>query len=276
VKPGMRVVVTRPERDAQSWVQALLLHGFDALALPLIAIYPARNQQALIDAWQQLLDGRAGYRAVMFVSGHAVDHFFASKPPLAPVFSAQAAIKTRAWATGPGTARTLLAAGVEAICVVSPPAEAGQFDSEALWAVVQADVRPGDRVLIVRGGDASDPAQDGACAPGVGRDWLARRLMAAGASADFLLSYQRGAPRFSAEQRSLAQQAATDGSVWLFSSSEAVANLRAVLPDQDWTGARAVATHPRIAAAARKAGFGVVFESRPLLPEIIASIESMV
>jgi uroporphyrinogen-III synthase len=62
--------------------------------------------------------------------------------------------------------------------------------------------------------------------------------------------------------------------VWLFSSSEAVANLRALLPDQSWQQARAVATHPRIAQAARDAGFAVVCESRPALADVVASIES--
>ncbi|MGE3348297.1 MAG: uroporphyrinogen-III synthase, partial [Ramlibacter sp.] len=38
--------------------------------------------------------------------------------------------------------------------------------------------------------------------------------------------------------------------------------------------ARAVATHPRIAQAAREAGFGVVCESRPALADVVASIES--
>ncbi|MDQ3273162.1 MAG: uroporphyrinogen-III synthase, partial [Pseudomonadota bacterium] len=60
-------------------------------------------------------------------------------------------------------------------------------------------------------------------------------------------------------------------SVWLFSSSEAVGHL----PPGDWSQGRALATHPRIAEAARAAGWGVVVESRPTLADIVASIESM-
>ena len=71
------------------------------------------------------------------------------------------------------------------------------------------------------------------------------------------------------------EAASADGSVWLFSSSEAIANLAAWLPGQDWQRARAVATHLRIAANARKLGFGVVCESRPVLASVVASIESM-
>jgi uroporphyrinogen-III synthase len=72
----------------------------------------------------------------------------------------------------------------------------------------------------------------------------------------------------------LARAAATDGAVWLFSSSEAVANLQACLPGQDWGAARALTTHGRIAEAARAAGFGVVREARPALADILASLES--
>ena len=87
------------------------------------------------------------------------------------------------------------------------------------------------------------------------------------------MSYQRCTPEFSPHQDQLARQAATDGSVWLFSSTEAVANLSAWLPDQSWAQARALATHPRIVAAAKKAGFGVVGESRPTLPDVVASLK---
>lgn len=90
-----------------------------------------------------------------------------------------------------------------------------------------------------------------------------------------MVAYQRCAPTWSAQQLALARQAASDGAVWLFSSAQALANLQRLLPGQDWSGARAVATHPRIAAAVRNAGFGVVCESRPVLAEMVASIESI-
>ena len=64
------------------------------------------------------------------------------------------------------------------------------------------------------------------------------------------------------------------GVAWLFSSSQAVAHLTELLPAQDWRSARAVATHPRIAQAARSAGFGVVCESRPSLDAVAAALES--
>jgi uroporphyrinogen-III synthase len=108
----------------------------------------------------------------------------------------------------------------------------------------------------------------------VGRDWFAQQLQAAGSVVDFVVAYQRRAPVWDAVELTFIAQAACDGSVWIFSSAEAMGYLLASAPQQSWAQARAVATHPRIAQAVRQAGFGTVWESRPLLAEVVASIES--
>jgi uroporphyrinogen-III synthase len=274
----MRIIVTRPESSALSWAQGLEQAGFEPILLPLIAVGPVAMTDALQQAWATLAD----YGAAMFVSGTAVKQFFASKPPLASVFIKDSAIKTRAWATGPGTTRILLRSGVDASLLDAPALDADQFDSEALWAVVRRQVKPGMRFLIVRGaetaGRAASPAAEGQADPasvGTGRDWFARQLTDAGAHVDFVVAYQRSASPLNAQQQTMARLAAADGSVWLFSSSEAIANLAAGLPGQSWQAARAVVTHPRIASQARKLGFGVVCESRPLIASVVASIESL-
>lgn len=265
----MRVIVTRPKREAQRWVLDLSEAGFEAVALPLIKVGPVEDAAEVVKAWQHLND----YVGVMFVSGNAVEHFFASKPHLAPEFSAQAAIKTRAWATGPGTAKALLRESVAPGLIDAPSATTSQFDSEALWRVIGGQVQPGDKVLIVRGGDAADRASAG---KGAGREWFANSVTLAGGQADFVVAYQRYAPYFSSHERELAHQASMDGStVWLFSSTEAVTNLRTWLPEHDWSQARAVATHPRIAAAVKRAGFGVVRESRPTLLDVASTLNSL-
>ncbi len=258
----MQVLVTRPAREAQQWVQGLRLRGLAALALPLIEIVPARDPQPVHRAWSRLAD----YQALMFVSGNAVDCFFMANQAAARADIVGATIKFRAWATGPGTREALRQAGVEAARIDSPPDDAGQFDSEALWQVVRAQARPGSRMLIVRGSDAAGRL--------AGRDWLQQQLHAAGAAVDEVVAYERKLPEWQAAQRELAINASAGPSVWLFSSSEAIANLGQLLPGQSWQAARAVATHPRIAQAAREAGFGVVCESRPALPDVVASIES--
>jgi uroporphyrinogen-III synthase len=160
----------------------------------------------------------------------------------------------------------LLLAGLAPQQIEMPGADAPQFDSEALWLRVGAQVRPGQRVLIVRGADAQGME--------AGRDWLGEQLRRAGVQVDRVLAYQRGVPVWSHAQLARAGAAVNDGTVWLFSSSEAIANLLDRLPGRDWSAARAVATHPRIAASARRAGFGVVCESRPTLEAVMSSIKS--
>lgn len=263
----MRVIVTRPEGEAQKWVTTLQGAGYQAVSLPLIKVLPAAQPQAVLDAWKHIAD----WDAVMFVSRNAVDHFFALKPPETSVFCAQAAIKKRAYVTGPGSYSALLRAGAEAPWIDSPDHAAGQFDSEALWRVVRGQMRSGFRLLIVRGTTVDGASSD----EGVGRDWFAKQATATGAQVDFVVAYQRQQPQLDTQQREQAYAAASDGTVWLFSSSEAIANLQAQCPAQPWQEARAVVTHPRIGKAAREAGFGVVRESRPALPALMASIESL-
>ena len=267
----LRVLVTRPVQEAGRWVTGLHAAGLDALALPLIAIEPAGDEarEALRAHWKAI----ASYRAVMFVSAAAVNCFFAEKPSLGepglPTDEASEGLPAdlRWWATGPGTVAALRRCGVPAALVDTPAAVVGRFDSEALWAQVQGQAGSADRVLIVRGGDAHDQP--------TGRSWLARQVEATGAVCEQVVAYRRQVPAFTAQDRCLAEASATDGAVWLFSSSEAIGNLLQWLPATSWAQARAVATHSRIAQAAHEAGFGQVRASQPLLEALTASIESL-
>ena len=87
----------------------------------------------------------------MFVSSNAVRYFYQSNTHLAGVKYDFHATKYRAWAPGLGTRDALLAASVPADAIDAPAADAKQFDSEALWSLVQSQVKAGDKVLIVRG-----------------------------------------------------------------------------------------------------------------------------
>lgn len=273
-----RVLVTRPLHDATPWVEAFRAHGLLAEALPLLAIGPCTDEasrQALIAARLRAQQGH--YRAVMFVSGNAVQHFFEPNKPLVIDDIRLLAPKTRAWTPGPGTEAALLAAGLPALQIDGPAPDAAQFESETLWQNVHTQIRPGDRVLIVRGGNSAATASDATSQPltqGAGRDWLAAQLRAAGAEVELLSVYERQLPQWSAQQLDLAKQSAHDGSLWLFSSSEAVANLQQLLPSQTWHQGLALTTHERIANKALCAGFGRVLRSRPSLNDVVASIES--
>ena len=289
----MRVIVTRPETDAQAWMDAIQKAGHEAVYLPLIEIGPAPDTQAVDLAWQQW----PRWQAVMFVSAQAVRMFFAQRTHYVQLDTNQTSEKSteildqsagpRYWATGPGTRQALLEAGVAINRIDAPHADAAQFDSEALWQVVSPLLKKQQPVLIVRGNeDTSEsnapttthasPSNNQPLYPqGVGRDWLAQQIVEAGASAEFLVAYSRRPPLWSDKQLGIAKQAVSDGSVWCFSSSQAVLHLQAQLPLLKWDQARCVATHARIAQTARDLGFLKIVQTRPVLSDVLASLESL-
>jgi uroporphyrinogen-III synthase len=117
-------------------------------------------------------------------------------------------------------------------------------------------------VLVVRGGG--------------GRDWLAERLTEAGAVVDRVDAYARAIPTFdAADQARLEALVRAADVVWLFSSSQAIAHLEHAAGPGRWAAASAVATHPRIAARARQAGFGRVVEAGPSVGAVLACIQSI-
>lgn len=228
-----RLIVTRPLAQALPWVQALRGRGVDAVALPLIGIEALEDPSPVHAAWARLpaLDW------VMFVSANAVEQFFAQRPAGASWPPA-----LPAGAPGPGTRAALAAAGVTLIDEPRP----SRADSEGLWAQVAPRVWAGRHALVVRGE--------------AGRDWLAEQLRGAGAEVDFVAAYRRAAPRLDETAAALlaAAAAAPGQHAFSFGSSEAVQHLRDLRPAADWSAAQALAGHPRIAEAARAAGFGRV------------------
>lgn len=234
----MRVIVTRPAAQGQAFVVALQALGVEAVNLPLIGIAPAPDPAAVQAAWHRL----PALALVMFVSANAVNRFFAERPPSAPWPAL-----TLAGSTGPGTTAALRAAGVPADNLVEPGPD-GPFDTDTLWLQLAARPWAGRRVLVVRGE--------------AGRDWLAAQLREAGAQVDFVAAYCRLAPAFDGPAAAVLAAALDEPQVhcWHFSSSEAIAHLVAACPGTDWAPARALATHPRIAQAARRHGFGRVDE----------------
>ena len=256
-----RVLVTRPRAQARAWAEALRAHGLDAGAVPLIEIGPAPDAHAVPQAWAGLADRRL----VVFVSANAAQAFFAQAPA-----GAVWPRGVRAAATGPGTVEALCALGVPGEAIDAPPRESARFDSEALWAQLDAHDWRGARILVVRGED--------------GRDWLGQRFGARGASVEHVASYRRLPPALEADEeaRLRAATSAPARHLWLFSSSEAIDNLDALVsgdPERHraapWPASTALATHPRIADAARRVGFGAVHGCRATLADVVACIQSI-
>ena len=266
----LRVIITRPAAQAAPWVAALTAQGLPAVSFALIDIASALSDNALATVQERAVH----VDVCMWVSSNAVEHFFQRNSAVVQVFTAQPAIKLivsgvqhkpRHWATGPGTVAALERYGVPSECIDAPDFAAAQWDSQTLWQRVAGQVRAGTQVLIVRGQDIDTP--------NASRDWLAQQISAAGGVVDFAAVYQRRAPQFTAQQVAWAQAAAQDGSVWVFSSSQALTHLPAVACG--WGQARCVATHERIAQAAQARGFAVVCTSRPTIAEVAQSIKSI-
>ena len=251
---SLRVLVTRPARQAADWVARLRAAGIDAVALPLIEIVCAPDEAQVQAAWEQL----PSMRLAVFVSPNAAECFFGARPP-----AAQWPADTRAAAVGPGTSRVLRELGVDAGQIVEPAVDAAQFDSEALWEQLRAIDWNAQQVLIVRG--------DG------GREWLAETLRAHGAQVSAVCAYRRCVPRLDEAQRAIVAAALREPRrhLWFFSSSEAIANLESIAAEADWSRARALATHPRIAESAQRLGFGEVVQTRPAFDALRACIQSM-
>lgn len=249
----MKLLVTRPAAQADEWVTWLASQGLEAAALPLIDIVPPDDPAPVRAAWRAL----ATRRLAMFVSPNAAQQFFALQPD-----GMRWPAATLAGSPGPGTGAVLRMLGVPEACIVEPAGDAAQFDSESLWAQLRRWPWQGASVLVVRGES--------------GRDWLADTLRAHGAQVDHVTAYARRAPRPDAAGRALL--AAASGSpgehLWLFSSSEAIDHLADLLPDADWRAAQALATHPRIAARAREAGFGRVLECPPARDAVLRCLQS--
>jgi uroporphyrinogen-III synthase len=251
-----RVILTRPAPQAPAWAAALTEAGFDVALLPLIRI--------TLLAAPPALPNLAHYDAVFLVSRNALDGLVH--------WLGQAALQMgdcRFLCPGAGTAQALLDMGVAAPRIVQPGANAPQ-DSEHLWQALQAGrpLQAGRRLLVVKGSDDRSP---NTTAP---PNWLGQQAAAIGVKVDDCNTYQRSTPELTVAQAELAQAAAQDGSVWLFSSSQAIAKLAALLPEASWAGTPCLATHPRIAQTATQYGFRAQI-CQPSLNDIAHSLHHM-
>lgn len=234
---GLRVVVTRPLEQSGRLAAAIEAAGGEACVFPLIEIGPPPDPAAL-DA---LVDRLDDFAWAVFSSPTAVDRAVAciGARRARPFGGAIAAI-------GEGTQRALARHGFTQVLA---PTE--RFDSEALLALPPLADLHGAQVVIFRGQE--------------GREVLADGLRARGAQVAYAECYTRHPP---AGDASLLVERAGAGRLdaLVVTSSEGVRNLRAML-DRVPAPPSALATchffvpHPRIAAAARSAGFESVVET---------------
>ncbi len=208
-------------------------------------IVPVCDADVLSGIWRRL----PSMHLAFFASPNAVDAVMAARP-------ADIGWPDGLWAAcvGPGSAGALRRAGVPAARVLAPSTDAPQFDSEALWPMLDA-LAPwgGKQVMLLRGQG--------------GREWLTDRLRDAGATVVAETVYLRRCPEPDAAQLLQLRDwmDAKPAPLWLLSSSEAVGHWQALvgsLPPLP-----VLATHPRIAATARAAGLQVT-EVRPTVEAV--------
>jgi uroporphyrinogen-III synthase len=257
-----QVVVTRPAQDAEGWVSAVQSEGFEAIRLPLLHVLPILNS----DQTKRTFDKIQSSQALMFVSANAARMLNQGMTDV-PAWKDRLLQETRSWCTGPGTAAALRQMGVPAHQIDQPALTSAHLDSEALWDAVKGQVRPGFEVLFIRGADES-----GAVA---GRDWLEQQLESAGAKVSAVAAYQRLAVNLTLAQKLQVQDLATNGAIWLFSSSACLQSLVRQCPDINWSQAKLVVTHPRIAALAQQLGWQSPTIAPPGIQSLLASIKSL-
>ncbi len=227
---SMRVLVTRPQPQADDLANAIRAQGGFALAVPLLDIRPTPESQSLRDSLQQLDQ----YQKIIAISMPAVEHGLNSIENWWP----QLPVGIDWYAIGEATANALQQHGITANY------QFGGFDSEALLELADFQQISGQRILIIKGKN--------------GRDKLQTTLTERGATVENLVVYERVCPDYPAGY--LPQQLSDHRiHVIVATSSQIVINLQSLLnhhPDADnLKQLTLIVPSQRVAEDARACGF---------------------
>ena len=252
------ILVTRPGTAGSALVDALRERGAEALWLPSFELGPAPDPALVATTLQRL----AEFDLAIFVSPAAVRGAAAALPPRWPA-------RTRAAVVGTATASALRAQyAVAPPRLVEPAGEASAGGSEALWVAL------GAQGLLEQGAPSSVLILRAAH----GREWLAEQLRATGANVTTLAVYTRSACALAPAARARLAAWLGEGRAiaTVLTSSEAVAVLAQQLAADPALRAtvlagRALASHERVAAAARAAGFAQVTLAAPEPDALLAA-----
>ncbi len=235
------LVLTAPQAQQARWRRALQALGVPVQGLPLIVIGPAADPDAVAKAWSAL---QQVPRLAVFVSPSAVTALDAGDWSHWPA-------PTWAACVGPGTAQALRERGVNQ--VLCPPEDSERFESESLWPLLERLGGWRDATVLLLRGDG-------------GREWLAERLTEHGARVQALSVYRRMAPAAEGDWAVQAQALHAQPALWLLTSTQSLEHglqLGVFGPN-----ATVLASHPRIAAAAR--GAGLAMQELRADPETVA------
>lgn len=167
---GARILVTRPEHQAENLCRLIEEQGGVAICFPTLQIVGIDEPSAGLSSATNLLTTLSNYHWLIFTSANAVNFALKANGGKIAEFTA-----SRVAAIGQATAKQLESAGL----TVDLIPESG-FDSEALLAMPQLQNALGKRFLIVRGQS--------------GREELATKLRERGAKVDYWEVYKRIMP----------------------------------------------------------------------------------
>ncbi len=236
---GLSVLITRPVMPASRTAARLASLGATPLVFPTTIIEPPADVAPLNATLAKISD----YYAAIFVSPSAAEM------ALAPLGSTPKNLPStlNVFAPGPGTAEEL---NIRGVARVEMPETS--FDSEGLLtlASLQASAVNGKRIVIFRGND--------------GRELLREELVKRGATVDAITAYHRRAPN-TPPTGLLELLRAGKVNALSAMSSDAITHLVPLIAANE----RATllftlpvyASHERIAATARTAGFRNVIET---------------
>ncbi|MBK5377425.1 uroporphyrinogen-III synthase [Pseudomonas sp. TH43] len=234
---GWRLLLTRPADDCAALAETLAGQGVFSSCLPLLEIAPL----PVSDKMRQTIAQLGGCNALIVVSKPAarlaLDLLDASAP---------SSLAMPWFTVGAATAQILLERGLDVHC----PAEGD--DSEALLQLPRlraAVAQPGSRVLILRG--------EG------GRELLAERLRALGASVEYLELYRRELPAYASDELQQRIEAERLNGL-VVSSGQGFEHLRQLAGDA-WPALAQLplfVPSPRVAELARAAGAQTVVDCR--------------
>lgn len=244
---GQKVLVTRPEHQSATLIQAIEQAGGEAVSFPVLAIAPSASPDQARQKWRQL----SRYQWIVFISANAV-HYMTDM--LGGDIDLPEAIKVAAIGKATATALTQRGIAVDLIPL-------NGYNSEALLQMPEWQDLNGQKVMIVRG--------EG------GREKLAQTLTQRGAETDYMEVYRRVTPQ-SDNRKIKTLLAHHDLSAIVLMSGEAVKNLCTMLnPDDALRAIPVIVISTRIAEIAASLGFRRILVSQGVSEQAIVDTLKM-
>jgi uroporphyrinogen III methyltransferase/synthase len=253
-----RVIITRAAELQLPWQEAIEASGFRTESFPLFEVQPVADAAVLAQSIESLWNAQLVVVISPTAAKHLAAHVKLAWPRNVPIA-----------VPGPGTRDALLRAGIEAN-IICPVRNDDGYDAQALLGAVGAAVNIGQlkigRALLVRGEQVNEA--------------LAEGLQRFGFQITQAVAYTHQPIELTSEKQLQLARLLTSAHqvVWLFSQARAVTHIDALahtLRPAGMAGHTAVAIHPRIAAAATRAGFHRVITVDPDPKALVTALESL-